>query len=378
MDCTTIIARAKTQLMLRHPFFGALAMGLQFKEADIPTMATDGKSIQYSVSFVEAQGPELITGVIAHEVMHVAFKHMLRRGEYNHEVWNMACDYAINLIVTDAGRKLPEEGLLDEQYRDMSAEAIYARLLEEGAEAPSNGWNFGGVNQASGSGDSTDSDQSGQGLTEADVQAISAQVDVQVANALSIAEAIGSVPAGIDELISELGKPSIDWRDKLRTFVGGDQPDDYTFARCNRKWIQHGIYMPSVQHFGVGHLAVVVDTSRSLNNDILSVFLGELNALSEDMSPESVTVIGCDASVQSVTEYEAGDIIESLDATGRGGTRVTPAFQYIDEHIPHVDQVIYLTDLYVNDFPDEPEYPVLWCSVGKQTAPWGEVVRVQP
>jgi len=96
------------------------------------------------------------------------------------------------------------------------------------------------------------------------------------------------------------------------------------------------------------------------------------------MSPESVTVIGCDASVQSVTEYQAGDVIESLDATGRGGTRVTPAFEYIDEHIPHVDQVIYLTDLYVNDFPDEPEYPVLWCSVGKQTAPWGEVVRVQP
>ena len=370
MDAQTIVSRAKTQLMLRHPFFGAVAMGVPFiLDENIPTMATDGRSIRFNPEFVVAQGPELITGVTAHEALHIAFKHMLRRGEYDHQIWNMACDYAINPIVIDAGLKIPEEGLVDKRFYNMSAEAIYSKLLSEGVEPPKRGWDFGGCDPATGEGGDT--------ITQGEAESLSAEIDVQIAQAIAVAQAAGSIPAGVESLIEEMGKPSVDWCDKMRQFVGGDQPDDYTFTRCNRKWIQHGIYMPAVNHFGVGHVAVVADTSGSTLS-VLSQFLGELNALSEDMSPESVTVISCDSAVQSVHRYERGDVIEELDAKGGGGTRVTPAFEWIDENLPEVDSVIYLTDLYVHDFPDEPPYPVLWCSVGKQKAPWGEVVKVTP
>jgi hypothetical protein len=50
MDANLKIARAKTQLVLKHPFFGSIAMGLNFVETDaVPTMATDGKSILWKV-----------------------------------------------------------------------------------------------------------------------------------------------------------------------------------------------------------------------------------------------------------------------------------------------------------------------------------------
>jgi hypothetical protein len=42
----------------------------------------------------------------------------------------MACDYAINPMLVDAGLTLPKDVLLDKRFRGMSAERIY-NLLEE-------------------------------------------------------------------------------------------------------------------------------------------------------------------------------------------------------------------------------------------------------
>jgi hypothetical protein len=56
---------------------------------------------------------------------------------------------------------------------------------------------------------------------------------------------------------------------------------------------------------------------------------------------------------------------------------MTPAFEWINENAPHVDTVVCLTDLYLWDFPETPDYPVLWVSTGADEAPFGEVVMVR-
>jgi len=84
MEASKIIAKARTHLMLRQPFFGSIALSLTMEETDeIPSMATDGKSIKYNPKFVQMHKIEEIEGVIAHEAMHVALKHMLRRGDFD-------------------------------------------------------------------------------------------------------------------------------------------------------------------------------------------------------------------------------------------------------------------------------------------------------
>lgn len=371
MEASKIIAKARTHLMLRQPFFGSIALSLTMEETDeIPSMATDGKSIKYNPKFVQMHKIEEIEGVIAHEAMHVALKHMLRRGDFDRQLWNMATDYAINLIVVDSGLKIPECGLLEREYQGMSAEAIYNRLLQDPPEPESQDWNFGGVEEAKG--------EDGQGLSESEASALEGEVDVMVLRAHSTAKAMGKVPAGIDGLITEISAPKVDWRDKLRTFIGGDQPDDYSWRRPNRKFYgTYGVYMPSVDHYGAGHVVVGVDTSGSVSDAELAQFLGELSAIAEDMCPASVTVIGCDSKVQSVTQYEQGEPIDKLNSTGRGGTRVSPVFDHIKEQGLPVDSFIYFTDLYVWDFPLEPDFPVLWVSTGSPDAPWGEVVNAK-
>jgi len=371
MEATKIIARAKTHLMLRQPFFGSLAMSLPFiEDSEIPTMCTDGKSVRFNPEFVLKYSIDEIEGVIAHEVMHVALQHPLRIGERDHEVWNMATDYAINLIVVDSGLKIPDCGLLDIQYRGMSAEAIYPRLLQDKPE-PEDGWDFGGIGKPS--------NEDGSQMTEAEIDALGAEINVKVLQAHASAKMQGKLPAGIDGLIEDISKPKVDWRDKLRTFIGGDQPDDYSWRRPNRKFYSsYGIYMPSVDHYGAGHVVIGVDTSGSVSDLELSQFLGEINAIAEDMQPKSVTVIGCDAEIQSVTEYGQGDTIETLNSSGRGGTLVSPVFELVAERDLQCDSFIYFTDLHVWDFPDNaPDYPVLWVSTDADEAPFGEVVSAK-
>ena len=121
--------------MLDHPFFGSLLFRLKGRECrSIQTMATDGVSLYYNPDFVETLNAATLAGTLAHEVMHPALHHHVRRSGRDPKRWNMACDFAINPLLVDAGLNLPEGVLLDNRFRGMSAEQIY-NLLESEASS---------------------------------------------------------------------------------------------------------------------------------------------------------------------------------------------------------------------------------------------------
>jgi hypothetical protein len=66
--------------------------------------------------------------------MHLALCHHTRQGTRDDRVWNHACDYAINLLLKDAGFTLPGNVLLYDGYTGMGAEAIYDALLKTGSD----------------------------------------------------------------------------------------------------------------------------------------------------------------------------------------------------------------------------------------------------
>src|ERR1700751_3598349 len=91
------IQKARTTLLLDHPFFGTLLFRLAARPgASIKTMATDGVSRLYNPEFVESLNAEELAGVLAHEVMHPELQRHTRRGDRDTYRWNVACDYAIN------------------------------------------------------------------------------------------------------------------------------------------------------------------------------------------------------------------------------------------------------------------------------------------
>jgi predicted metal-dependent peptidase len=98
------ITKAKVTIGLSHPFFAVVGFGLDYIEVDdttapwCKTMATDGQRVWWNRNFVDQLTVSEVTGVIVHEVMHVVWLHMTRRGERDPKIWNIAGDYAINRV----------------------------------------------------------------------------------------------------------------------------------------------------------------------------------------------------------------------------------------------------------------------------------------
>src|ERR1700689_3242331 len=131
------IQKARNSLILDHPFFGSLLFRLKGRESrSIKTMATDGVSLFYNPGFVDTLNAATLCGVLAHEVLHPGLQHHVRRTGREPKRWNEACDYAINPILLDAGLHLPEGILVDDRFREMSAEQIYNQLQSEADQGP--------------------------------------------------------------------------------------------------------------------------------------------------------------------------------------------------------------------------------------------------
>ena len=62
----------------------------------------------YNPEFVSTLSAPELAGALAHEVMHPALQHHTRRGDRDRRRWNIACDYAINPMLIDAGLTFPK------------------------------------------------------------------------------------------------------------------------------------------------------------------------------------------------------------------------------------------------------------------------------
>jgi predicted metal-dependent peptidase len=394
------IQKARTSLILDHPFFGSLLFRLKGRECrTIPTMATDGVSLFYNPDFVETLNAATLAGTLAHEVMHPALHHHVRRSGRDPKRWNQACDFAINPLLVDAGLSLPDGVLIENRFRGMSAEQIYNLLKSESESETEQDSGHKGEEGDSGKEESKD-EMSGGGdsneprapVTEGgigqvldapppdeDTPAIEEQArewDVAVNQAATVARQAGKVPAGLHRTLDGAAEAEIDWRELLRRLWSETTPADYSWTRPNRRHIWAGLYLPGVVREGTGEVAIAVDCSGSVTARQLRLFEAEVRSILEGERPERVYVLYFDAAVQKVETYEAGQRVD-LQPVGGGGTKFGPCFEWLDERGILPQTMVFLTDLY-GSFPDSaPAYPVLWASTGARRAPFGEVIPMQ-
>jgi predicted metal-dependent peptidase len=390
------IQKARTSLILDHPFFGSLLFRLNGREClSIPTMATDGISLFYNPDFVETLNAATLAGTLAHEVMHPALHHHVRRSGRDPKRWNMACDFAINLLLVDAGLSLPDGVLLDNRFRGMSAEQIF-NLLESEASQDSGsedeegdlGANRSGAEQSSTSDANEPSAPTTEGgigqvldapLPDEETPTIEEQArewNVTVNQAITVARQAGKVPAGLNRALEGAAEASVDWREMLRRLWSDTIPADYSWMRPNRRHVWAGLYLPGVIREGVGEIAIAVDCSGSVNARQLRLFEAEMRSILEGQWPQRVHVLYFDSEVQKVETYAFGQPVH-LNPVGGGGTEFGPCFDWLNEHGILPQTLVFLTDLYGSFPPSAPAYPVLWASTGSQKAPFGAVIPMQ-
>ena len=358
-DLQRKLVRSKVRLMVDKDknglgFYASILykMPLVVKN-EIPTMATDGTNIFYNEEFTDNLTEQELDFVLCHEGLHRVLLHHLRFGKRDHELWNIATDYAINFSLTQSGlMSMPEGGLLDKRFANMKSEKIYDILKDESKNKPKpKPQSWGNVIPQ-------------EGKTEDQIKQEIATINAETMMAVNTAKAIGKLPSSVKDIINEMKRSQVDWTDVLRRHCVGDQPEGYSFRRPNRRqWYINEIITPISNKVGVGDIVIGVDTSGSVSNKELSYFLGELNSLSDEVKPNSITIITCDAEIQDVVKYESGETVKDIVCKGRGGTCVMPVFDYISKENLNVDSFIYFTDLGIHDFPrEEQNYPVLWVS----------------
>jgi predicted metal-dependent peptidase len=119
-------------------YSGIFMFGKTSIEENVPTACTNGRDTMYGRAFVDKQKDPELRGLVLHENLHKAFRHLTTwkdLKEKNGKLANMACDYVINLMIVDSdpeGKevRLPEGGLLDERFRGMDAGEVF-RILEK-------------------------------------------------------------------------------------------------------------------------------------------------------------------------------------------------------------------------------------------------------
>ena len=369
MDTLTVedkLSRARTKLVLEHPFFACIALRLILKEkADLnpPTMATDGRYCYYSREFVESLTAEEVQGVLAHEALHPAMLHHLRRGDRDPNKWNMAADYAINPIIIEAGMVLPKEALLNPKYNGMSAEEIYA-LLPKGQ--PAKWLDIGSLLDPS--------SESGAELSPQEREQLAGEWKQIIAEAARQARLAGKMPGSLSRMCDEVLKTVTPWRDLMASYLTEKRPDASSFKRPNRRFIQRGLYLPTITTSPTGDLVVVIDTSGSIGEAELLVFGGELRGIHTQIRPSHTYVIYCDTAVQTVDEFEPEDDVV-IRAVGGGGTSFKPPFNYVRDNGIEPHALVYLTDGY-GDFPEEPDYPTVWALTSDVVPPFGKALKI--
>lgn len=386
------LRKARMALILNEPFFATLAMRFQYKETtEFPKTAIDGVTFFYNPEFVESQSIKRLKTVIAHNIMHVANRHHLRRGARDAAKWDEACDVVVNSQLTNSGFELSDDDAFDPEYNGASVE----RLYQEGENAEDEGGSgcgeqpgeAGGGQQGNPEGEQP-SDDGGPGQVlpfpnPAEAEEENRKLSEEVATAMRQAEKAGKLPNDLRRQMEE-AMSVMDWRDMLREFISRSHITRYQWNRPSRRSIAIGdgaVFLPARESSAVGHVVVAIDTSRSIDQQALNQFGAELNAMLDDHTVAKMTVICCDAKVQSVTELNAGDEVE-FDIKGGGRTRFSPAIDAARDVEP--DVMLYFTDLYCRDYGDEPPFPILWLDFAPKAdgkpnhqPPFGDVVPIR-
>jgi predicted metal-dependent peptidase len=395
-DIDTKLSAARTKLILDKPFLGALVLRLPMVEADrewCRTTATDARTFYYNREYIAALTLDQTQFVLAHESLHCALLHFVRRQHRMKHRWDVACDHAVNPLLVADGLRPPPGTLLVDGFEGMTAEEIYPYIEDDtqeqtldqhlyDGEAGGQAGNRGEERPDQGGERSGEPDRQTGGaprpepLTPAEQEALSVQWQQRLAGAAQQATQAGRLRGALARMVDHLLQPQLPWRMLLAHYVSTAARDDYHFTRPSSRREGPAI-LPSLRSDQVD-LVVVLDTSGSISREAMDEFLSEVDAIKGQVRAR-VTLHACDAqlSPDGPWTYEPWEpIVLPRELKGGGGTSFVPVFQWIDGWDMPPEIVVYFTDAQ-GQFPSqEPRYPVLWLVKGKAKVPWGRRIQL--
>ncbi len=400
------VRRILQELLREVKLFAALALRMKMVPAGEPQdIMADGDAMYFNPRWVMTKPASEIKEALAHVVLACALTHHTRRGDRSYQKWQMASHLATNPILKAAGLTRRREGV------DKSIEWIYDHLPDPPEEPKGGAGGGSGDGNAppppgevgdapkpqAGPGDAPEGDSGGDGGGDTpqgekpqdqrpnETQRQEMEQDwkraLTQANQLDKASGKREGDFGVlmDETIQAQATRLMSWHNLLRRFMRSYSNRDYTWMKPNRRYIASGLYLPSRQSEGMGHMVVGGDVSSSVDDDQLGMFWSVFLEMVNEIGPETVRVLQCNTGIVSDQTYDPWSLPSKLRVHGRGGTKYRPVFDAVANG-KEPDVLLYFTDLFCNDYGKRPPYPVVWvvqnngADMVPKMPPWGEVI----
>ena len=354
------LVSARIGLLLRQSFFGNLATRMKLTNADewCATAATDGLKFYYNSRFIMMLKPKEVEFLVGHEVLHVVYDHMGRRGTRDPQIWNIADDYAVNADLKrhKVGEFIKTVPCLYEQkYDGKAAEEIYDDLMKNVQKISIEDLLDQMIDdhmddEGDGEGDNEGNGE-GKGkrptMTPEERERVRQEVKQAIINAASSAEA-GQLPLGVERLIRQHTNPVMPWRDLIQTNLTSAIRSDYSWMRPSRRGWHMDAIMPGMNPGEEIDVVVSIDMSGSISNSQAQAFLGEIGGMMNSFDGYKVHVFCFDTDTYNPKDFssENMDLIEEYQPMGGGGTDFDCIFKYLKDNAIDPKRLIVFTDGY--------------------------------
>jgi predicted metal-dependent peptidase len=403
---------AMIKLIQNEPYYANFLLGMNksfiTKLPDGRPLATAGVCVQEQINLVVNPyfwlSLSLLEQVdlLKHEVLHVLGNHITRYKDLEPNLFkkenktlsdviedmtnanelNQAADYAINEFLPncsknfnmfdekggkllypegheEAGKPIVTSGLFVKDLQKVMPKVeklknmeYYYELLKQNRPQKGNGKGQGGQ----GEGGSLIDDHGVWDLSNSDSEYIKEKIKVAANKALEQTKEknAGNIPGNILEAIEKLNHKPRDWKAELRNFIAhtAETVTESTRKRRNRRY---GLLYPGTRTFPKLSLAILVDTSGSVYNELLNQAFAEVAKIHS--CDTRIVVVEGDTQVNQVYEFNPK---KPIKVVGRGGTLFKPLFDKAEEL--DVDGIIFFTDgeNFDGEAVKKPKVPMLW------------------
>jgi predicted metal-dependent peptidase len=286
------IRKARVKLVLHQPFLASIVLKRTIELDDaVPTAyCTAAGKIVCGTRFVAKLTVAQTVFLLAHEAMHYAMMHHIRRGWRKPRPANIAMDKVINdiLVASNCGDPIPE-GVFQDGAREFAWEQLYDEQGDEGGEDGDGPYVPGNGND----------DLSPEGINDVDEEQI-AGIRRELIDARTAAKKEGNMPAGLEKLVEDIVNPKTPWYQLTERFMLQLIKAGVSWKRPNKKYMAQDdeIYLPSYdKEPRMGTLVIQSDESGSIDVVTTTHWNGHINALIEACKPERVIVLHTDTVV---------------------------------------------------------------------------------
>ena len=393
-----VLHLSRNTLLVNLRFLDAALSRFELFPIGESTLLTDGKHILYNPGHIlenYRRAREIPVRDYLHMVMHCVFRHMYMDPKLNRPYWDLACDIAVEHVITELHLKAVTTAREEyqAQYIDaikkelklVTAEKIYAYLRRTVADpkkiAEIRGLFYGdnheiwymtgeeiearfGLPAAGAHGDDGEGEDTSEAAVTADWRVIAERMQVDLE---TFGKGRGFLPGAMTQNLQAVNREHYDYTAFLKKFAVlgetmkvNDDEFDYIFYTYG---LQLYGKMPLIEPLeykevkAIKEFVIAIDTSGSTSGELVQKFIQKtyniLKSTESFFTKINLHIIQCDADIQEdqkiTCQEEFDEYLKNMRIRGLGGTDFRPVFEYVEElrrtqEFTNLKGLIYFTD----------------------------------